>query len=165
MAEQLIYKNDAELHFPFELVRPQLSWLPQYLDAHSTDRDLDENLLNTVMVFGRARTSALLLMVHWPRVYELTKLLNSAARAVGASHHVLELDKCGGSFFVTCSRSPRDQWSRPMTHYQIGQNLDYYALGHLMMDSGRKRSRPSCHATNSTNTIKREKHGDAAIRP
>jgi len=140
MAEHFLYKNDAEPRFPFELVRPQLSWLPEYLDTHCSERDLDEPLLNTVMVFGRARTSALLPMGHWSRVYELSKRLNSAARLVGASHHVLELDKCGGAFFVTCRRSPRYQWSRPMSHYQIGQNLDYFAPGHLMMDPDGKRS-------------------------
>jgi hypothetical protein len=143
MAEQLLYQNNAEPLFPFGLLRPHLTWLSEYLSTHISGElyDLDEPLLNTVLVFGRARTSALLHMGNWTRVKALTKRLNSAARAAGAVHHILELDRVAGrgSFFVTCRHSPRYQWSRPMSHYQVGQNLDYFAPGHISMDSGRER--------------------------
>lgn len=141
MAERYLYNNHSEPEFPFDLIRPQLSWLPSYLATHSSDRDLDEPLLNTVLVFGRARTSALLTSNHLGKVRPLVILLNLAAKSVGATHHLLEIDHSypPGMFFVTCRRSPRYQWTRPLSHCDIGKNLDYFAPGHIAMDERQQR--------------------------
>jgi hypothetical protein len=143
MAERYLYNNYAEPEFPFDLIRPQLSWLPSYLATHSSDRDLEEPLLNTVLVFGRARTSALLPSYYLGKVRQLLVLLNFAAQSIGATHHLLEIDHCypSGMFFVTCRRSPRYQWTRPLSHYDIGKNLDYFAPGHITMDERQKTCR------------------------
>lgn len=139
MAEHALYNNNAEAHFPFDRMRAQLSWLPAYLSASISDRDFDEPLLNTVLVFTRARTAALLHMGNWHKVLLLANRLNAAAVAIRASHHKLELVPYRGMFFVTCRRSPRFQWKLPMTHRDIGRNLDYFAPGHIATDPDAKR--------------------------
>lgn len=119
-------------------MRTQLSWLPAYLSASISDSDFEEPLLNTVLVFTRTRTAALLHMGNWDKVLLLTHRLNAAAEAIRASHHKIELVPLRGMFFVTCSRSPRFQWKLPMTHHDIGRNLDYFAPGHIPMDPDAK---------------------------
>lgn len=34
-------------------------------------------------------------------------------------------------FFIVCTRSPRFQWSRTLSHRDAGRNLDYFAPGHI----------------------------------
>jgi hypothetical protein len=144
MAERHLYNNLTEPEFPFDLIRPQLDpWLPQYLVIHHSDRDYDEPLLNTVLTFGRARTSTLLHSGNLERVKALLDHLNSAARAVGATHHLLEIDDAQGMFFVVCRRSPRYKWTRPLTHFDIGRNLDFFAPGHFGRDPNLK----VCHVS------------------
>ena len=137
MAERVLYNNNAEPSFPFDVIRPRLSWLSKYLSESISDDDFDESLLNTVLVFTRARTAALL--TSWRKVIPLAHRLNAAADAVGASHHKLELVPIDGMCFVTCTRSPRFQWRLPMTHRDIGRNLDYFAPGHLKSDPNAER--------------------------
>jgi hypothetical protein len=139
MAEHSLYSNTAEPHFPFEKIRPQLSWLPEYLSTSISDLYLDEPLLNTVLVFTRARTATLLSSYSLEEVKQFTRRLNEAAESVGASHHQLELFPLYGMYFVTCRRSPRFQWILPMTHHDIGRNLDYFAPGHLTTDPNAQR--------------------------
>src|SRR5947207_2273425 len=107
MAESSLYLNAYEPLFPFDQLRQKLSWLPGYLASHLSEDDSDASLLNTVLVFTRARTAALFHMGNWNQVHHLAKHLNAAAQAVGASYHKLELVRFGGMFFVTCHRSPR----------------------------------------------------------
>jgi hypothetical protein len=135
MAEKALYDNYDEPDFPFDLIRPKLSWLPEYVATHTSPRDLSNSLLNTILLFGRARTSALL--PRWHVVNDLVDRLNAAAQAVGATHHLLEIDDDvlpRGMIFVVCRRSPRYKWTRPLTHRDIGRNLDYFAPGHWSMD-------------------------------
>jgi hypothetical protein len=135
MAEQALYFNTKEPPFPFDGIRSKLAWLPEYLSTHTTRYTLDV-YINTILVFTRARTSALETMDHWDKVEHLATKLNAAAQSIGASHHKLELFQCRGSgmFFITCRRSPRFQWTFPISHYDIGRNLDFFAPGHMSWD-------------------------------
>ena len=137
MAENLLYFNTDEPQFPFGLMTTRLLWLPAYLSTHMSDRDPGVPLLNTVLVFSRARTAALLSMRDWNQVSRLAERLNAAAESI-ASHHKLELVPHSGMFFVTCRQSPRFQWTLPMSHYNIGRNLDYFAPGHMRTDPNEK---------------------------
>lgn len=140
MAEFALYDNSNEPQFPFELVRTQLSWLPGYLSNQISDQNSDvEAYLNTILVFGRARTAALLHMGQWDGVWRLMCRLNAAAKSVRATHHRLELVQHGGMFFVTCSRSPRFIWRLPLSHCDTGRNLDYFAPGHNTKDPPEKK--------------------------
>src|SRR5208282_2326568 len=132
MAEQALYDNNDEPPFPFEEIRGRLSWLLAYLNNHISYPSYDlAPLLNTVLVFGRARTSTLQDRRQWNEVHALTKDLNSALESIGALHHRIELVLRGRhSFFVTCSHSPRFNWKLALTHYDVGRNLDYFAPGH-----------------------------------
>ena len=136
MAEHALYDNTAEPSFPFELILNQLSWLPGYLSDHTSDPAYDlVPLLNTVLVFGRARTATLQLMPMWNLISSFAKRLNCALDSIGASHHRVELVPRGpGSFFVTCSQSPRFNWNISLTHRDVGRNLDYFAPGHVTND-------------------------------
>ena len=132
MAEQALYDNANEPLFPFEAVRSRLSWLSVYLNDHITCPPYDmEPFLNTILVFGRARTATLQGQFWWNELNELTRRLNSTLEAVNASHHKLELVPRGESFFVTCSRSPGFDWKVQLTHGDVGRNLDFFAPGHL----------------------------------
>jgi hypothetical protein len=133
MAEHALYFNTSEPQFPFDKIRAKLTWLPDYLSTHMTTYNSD-CYLNIILVFSRARTSALLTTNDWEEVRILTARLNAAAESVNASHHKLELLRCGGMFFITCRRSPRFQWTLPMSHYEVGRNLDYFAPGHISRD-------------------------------
>jgi hypothetical protein len=65
----------------------------------------------------------------------LAERLNAAANSNRASHHRLELVRRGPeTFFVTCSRSPRFNWSVSLTHRDVGRNLDFFAPGHISPD-------------------------------
>src|ERR1700737_4168697 len=137
MAEQALYGNSAEPTFPFDAVRDRLSWLPCYLADNISNPAFDlEPLLNTILVFARARTSTLQNMASWNHVRRLVKRLNAVVDSVpGASHHKVELVRRGPYYFVTCSRSPRFNWSVHLTQRDVGRNLDMFASGHATPDS------------------------------
>ena len=115
------------------LILDQLLWLRGHLEENINDPGEDlEPLLNTVLVFARARTSTLQNVTSWKKVSRLAKKLNKAAKAVGAVHHRIELLRRGPkTYFVTCGRSPRFSWSLSLTHRDVGVNLDYFAPGHM----------------------------------
>ena len=119
------------------LIEGKLSWLPQFLQEHIVDPVQDlQPMLNTVLVFARARTSTFESISSWNAVALLVKGLNAAADAVGASHHRLEMvHQTRRSYFVTCSNSPRFNWNLSLSHREIGENLDYFAPGHNRVDS------------------------------
>jgi len=147
MAERNLYGNELEPEFPFDVVKGvfvlnnsltsgELSWLPPYLDESIADPAEDLNpLLNTVLVFARARTATLQNMTSWEKVHKLANKLNKVVEAVGASHHKIELVRRGPkTYFVTCTNSPRFIWSVFLTHFDVGRNLDYFAPGHMPTD-------------------------------
>ena len=144
MAEQELYGNDSEPKFPFELIRGmcprqpalmlgQLSWLRSFLEENITEPENDLNpLLNTVLVFARARTSTFQNITSWEKVSKLAKKLNQAAEVVGASQHCIELVPRGPkTYFVVCRHSPRFIWNVSLTHHDVGKNLDFFAPGHM----------------------------------
>jgi hypothetical protein len=60
---------------------------------------------------------------------------------VGASYHHLELVRRGpNTYFVTCTNSPRFNWSVKLSHKDVGQNLDYFAPGHMVSSGGCRKS-------------------------
>jgi hypothetical protein len=135
MAERALYGNLTEPAFPFERMRDRLSWLPNYLAEDTSDSAYDlDALLNTILVFTRARTATMQNLFSWSKVRRLVKLLNAAADSVGASHHRVELVRRGPYFFVTCSHSPRFNWAVHLTDRDVGRNLDMFAPGHCTTD-------------------------------
>jgi hypothetical protein len=138
MAERALYGNHKEPEFPFVSIRKHLHWLPEYLATNVPRDNGDQPILNTLLVFTRARTSTFLAPNSWDIVVPFAKRLNATTDISGASHHKLELFRVDrGLFFVTTRQSPRFRWKLPMTHYDVGCNLDYFAPGHL--DPSRKR--------------------------
>jgi hypothetical protein len=88
-----------------------------------------------VLVFTRARTATLQNVSSWKQVSSLAKKLN-AALDVGQSHHRLELVHRGPTtYFVTCANSPRFNWKVSLSHQDVGENLDYFAPGHMAWDT------------------------------
>ena len=71
MAELLLYDNKAEPLFPIEHVASKLGWLVAFLDENITttvSKGIPANfapLLDTILIFARARTSALHGVQHW----------------------------------------------------------------------------------------------------
>jgi hypothetical protein len=89
-------------------------------------------LLDTILVFARARTSALHSIGCLKVCRELASRLNSILLSVGAPYHQLELVRRGPTqFFITTMNSPRFSWNTRLTHRIIDQNLDYFAPGHI----------------------------------
>ena len=140
MAEKALYGNVAEPPFPFEHIAPRLSWLPGYLPAvyeacnPDTATDTLFPLLDTILVFARARTSALYHIKYLVACRKLASLLNAELELLGqqALHHRVEVVRRGRSlFFITCKHSPRFNWKTHLTHLDVGRNLDYSAAGEI----------------------------------
>lgn len=130
MAERELYGNDEEPGFPFDRVLLHLYWLLTAL-SNATDQNLLA-LLDTVLVFCRARTSMLWHATFLEECHSLMLRLNAALREADASYHEMELVKRGrGIFFITCKNSPRFNWKNHLTHLQVGLNLDYSCPGHF----------------------------------
>ena len=140
MAEQVLYHNFEEPEFPIHDVAKKLGWLPAYIDdilvenKYSSDRtDIFSTLIDTVLVFTRARTSVFHNMRQHDICMSLTSRLNSVLQAIDATHHSMELVRRGSNiFFITCSRRPRFIWKSRLTHREVGRNLDYFAAGHFL---------------------------------
>ena len=137
MAEQALYNNQTEPLFPFQAARPQLTWLQNYLDQQITFPPYEmAPFLNTILVFGRARTATLQGRFWWSALQPLVKLLNATLDSLNAEEHRLELAIRGEVFFVTCSHSPRFIWKNRLTHRDVGRNLDFFAPGHFGVEWG-----------------------------
>lgn len=119
-----------------QLTEGNLGWLGGYLKEHILRPEEDlEPLLNTVLVFTRARTATLQNVSSWKQVSSLAKKLN-ASLDVDQSHHRLELVRRGPkTYFVTCANSPRFNWKVSLSHQDVGENLDYFAPGHMAWDT------------------------------
>ena len=141
MAEDVLYGNSTEPEFPFEAVANNLQWLALYLSTREKAlSNFDENrdsfpaLLDTVLVWCRARTAGFHTYCSYHDCKSLAILLNATLEKAGglARYHRLELVQCSnGQFFVTCRNSPRFNWKTRLTHLEIGRNLDYSAPGHI----------------------------------
>jgi len=134
MAERELYGNDQEPGFPFDTVLPHLDWLPAALSKPAGQSLLP--LLDTVLVFCRARTSMLWPATALEECHSLMLRLNAALREADASYHEMELVTRGRSlFFITCKNSPRFNWKKHLTHLEVGLNLDYSCPGHYYCQS------------------------------
>lgn len=143
MAEQALYENQDEPEFPYQVIAPRLLWVADYIEALTFKRGRNgaqshaySVLINTLLVFSRARTAALFsnsdLPVCQPFLNRLKLTLRSLPPKIGAGHHQIEIVvRDNHSFFITCSRSPRFIWKQILTHRETGLNLDYAAAGHL----------------------------------
>jgi hypothetical protein len=143
MAEAALYDNLNEAQFPFQATVDPFKWLPAYIESVTPKRGRHvgqaqhfEALMNTLLVLTGARTSALLTnCVFEPCVdfvIRLNRTLDSIPKDLGATHHQLELvPRKSGLFFVTCKRSPRFNWSRDLTDYEVGLNLDFCGASHF----------------------------------
>jgi len=133
MAESLLYGNLNEPEFPFEAIRPYLTWLPSYLDARITScEDELETFINTILVFGRARTATLQGQFWWTALREFINRLNASLKLAGGSafkHHKMELALRGRSMFVTCANNRRFLRKKDLTHRDVGCVLDFFAPG------------------------------------
>src|SRR5271170_2227667 len=141
MAESVLYGNHNEPEFPFDQVVNNLKWLGPYLSTCEKAKvdtvdvtDFFASLLDTVLVWSRARTAGFQRNVHYPDCKELALLLNATLKQAGPSayYHRLEFAPCGATqFFVTCRNSPRFIWKTRFTHLDVGRNIDFCATGHL----------------------------------
>ena len=141
MAEAALYSNFTEPSFPFDHVVPNLKWLQGYLATFDLESNLAGQthspllaLLDVLLVFTRARTSAMFHMEDFQACRSFLSLLNAQLEETGpdAIQHRLELVRRGPAlFFITCKRSPRFNWNIHLTHIDVGRNLDYFAAGHI----------------------------------
>ena len=141
MAELALYGNSTEPEYPFDRVVRNLEWLGPYLSSREkakgdTPDDLDffASLLDTILVWSRARTAGFQRNVHYPDCKELALMLDASLQQAGEPRYYrrLKFVRCGKTqFFVTCRNSPRFIWKPRFTHLDIGRNIDYCAAGHI----------------------------------
>jgi len=119
-----------------------LSWVPAYIDRQCTKRGRNiyqarrfEALLNTLLVFTRARTSALFGTADISLCQEFAKRLNRILRSlpkeIGARHEIEVVERGQSNVWITCRHSPRFIWKRRLNHCEVGLNLDFAAPGHI----------------------------------
>jgi hypothetical protein len=155
MAESCLFGNFDEPTFPYQLVAALLAWVPAYIDGLTPNRGRNHQqarlyivLVNTFLVFSRARTSATFDDIDISICRDFANRLNSTLRSLpetcGAAHHQIEVVRRNNfSIFITCSRSPRFIWKHYLTHHEVGVNLDYAAPGHLRIGDTVSRSKGS----------------------
>src|SRR6202451_569289 len=98
MAEHTLYQHFDEPKFPIEDIAEKLEWLRQSIDAilidNTDSRDRTQiftTLIDAVLVFARARTSALHNMRQYEVCKSLTSRLNTVLQSIHATHHTIEL--------------------------------------------------------------------------
>ena len=142
MAEHALYQNPGAPIFPFTVVIKHLHGLQAFCDQiidpdeyGRVDHWRVRVLIDTILVFGRARTAAYHpITVGTRNLYglasTLTSYFNAVLRKSNATEHQIELVLRGtGTFYVTCKYSPRFNWASNLTQREIGLNLDFIAPG------------------------------------
>lgn len=161
MAEAVFYGNSNEPDFPYEQVAAAVAWVPHYIHDLTTNRGRDQSqahlysvLINTILVFTRARTSAMFDNRHYSACRDFVRRLNTVLDLIhGAHYHQTELVQRNNKFFfITCSRSPRFIWKQNLTHREVGLNLDYAAAGHIGQSSGVRMGASFCEISESAYT-------------
>jgi len=149
MAEKTLYGNCIEPDFPFHIVAKKIGWLSEELLSASRSECPDNfvSLLNTVLVWSRARTATWLGIEVYSGVNALVESLNAVLDQSGedAAYHRLELVPRVGQLFITCRNSPRFDWNSRPTHLAIGRNLDFFAPGHIFAGPGPSGGRVGVH--------------------
>ena len=128
--------------FPHESLASELAWVPAFIDSMTPNRARDishkmayDFLLNIVLVFSRARASALVALYPFqPPAYKViipfVKGLNSNGKCLRLE--IFRYDR--RLWFITTKCNPRFIRQRRLTHREIGINLDCFAPGHLFFD-------------------------------
>jgi len=146
MAESLYGFDDPLL--PFDDIIEKVKWVPEYIDGLTVERNSNFNayaifaaLINIVLVFAGARTSALLdchiVAANVPlykRLLHFVKELNSVVTSIpNGKRHLLSIYRYDRmKWFIARRSNPRFIWKRKLTHRETGLNLDYAAPGHLI---------------------------------
>lgn len=140
MIEQDLYGILLDQNFKLSQLVDRLPWLPEILAASepnpSTNPDTSSfrTLLDTVLVFGGARTSALHPVAYIDVCRNLVNRLNLVLDASREEFRFYGLEivyRGPAQFFITRTYSPRFDWGLRLTHLQVGRNLDYFAAGHV----------------------------------
>ena len=163
MAEAVLYGNNDEPSFPYEAVANAIKWVPEYVQKLTPKRGrnfsqevLYDILINALLVFCRARTSAMFPNVHVSICNEFVDRLNQTLCALsntGATHHHTEIvHRNNNSFFITCSKSPRFIWKQKLDHREVGLNLDYAAAGHIGPSDGERKGVSICEISGNAHT-------------
>jgi len=151
MVEATLYGNHEDHPFPFIECNTVLSWVVPYIELRTSKRRRNiihsvafKVLLNILLVFGRARTSTLQCSEWFHLSKDFVGRLNSCLdllpKSVGAAFHKLRIvPRRPRTFFVVSDSSPRFNWSRSLTHQQVGRNLDYCGVGQIYPDGVQKR--------------------------
>lgn len=149
MAEAALYGFNDDSTFPFQFVAEHVQWIPGYIEQLTLyakrsrlNRSTYDALINTILVFARARTSAL---ININGVYmgepiyrlipkfikQLNKILDAVPNRQGKPHllQIYRYDR--DKWFVATKNNPRFIWKRPLTHREVGLNLDLFPAGHL----------------------------------
>lgn len=164
MAEAFLYGNNEEPRFPYEAVADAIKWVPEFVQVLTQKRGRNHSqahlysvLVNSILVFSRARTSAMFSNLHLSVctkfVNRLNQTLSSLPADTGAAHHHMEIVRRNNiSFFITCGRSPRFIWKQELTHREVGLNLDYAAAGHIGRCDGIRRGASICEISGHSHT-------------
>jgi hypothetical protein len=151
MAEAALYGNHKDHSFPFAEAVDALRWVVPYVDSLTSKRmrntmhaEIFSTFIQILLVFGRARTSTLLidewLEVSKDFIGRLNRSLGLLPKMAGASFHKLSVvHRRAATFFVVCDSSPRFNWSRTLTHQHVGQNLDFCGAGQIYGEGVQKR--------------------------
>src|ERR1700738_1168425 len=129
MAEAHLYGNLAAPDFPFERVAPHVTWLSAEVAGYAKHSyDNFDIIINIILVFAGARTSALLPGLNTFRPF-INKLNYALANANASSFH-LEVQEFYMGDWIYRQNNPRFIHHR-LTTRKIGQNLDMFAAGNL----------------------------------
>lgn len=136
MAEPALYGNNEDPEFPYEIIAKQITWIPEYIDQLTPKRrrdfkhmELYDTLLNVLLVFSRARTSALLHLYPFePASYKIVKGLISRLNgllldAKGQIHRLQIFRYDRQKWFIVNQFSPLFIWKRPLTVRETGLTL------------------------------------------
>lgn len=131
MAELRLYSNPTAPQLPLEMVLPSLSWLPTEVAKYSTESMLSfAVIINIILVFAGARTSALLFNLTTD-FHPFINRLNDALYASNQSSFRLTVDQSYMDDWVFRENSPRFIRSHCLTPREVGQNLDMFSPGNL----------------------------------
>jgi hypothetical protein len=131
MAEAYLYGNLADPQLPFDSVLPSLSWLSNEVEKYSTQSLISfEVIINILLVFGCARTSALLVNLTTD-FYPFITRLNDALVVSHQPSFRLEVEEFYMGDWVFRHNNPRFIRKHRLTPREVGQNLDIFSAGNI----------------------------------
>ena len=136
MAEFALYGNITSPRLVLETVLPALSWLPAELTTYAArsaaNFHIFETVLNILLVFAGARTSALLDNLKSDYSPFITRL-NDALFETGESAFRLDIDSFYMGESVFRENNPRfiHSHTKRLGHQEIGHNLDFFTPANI----------------------------------